>query len=58
MKQTRLLTILWAMTLMLAIVTQSAWAQSTSDIGKVLGADGKMYKTDCMNVASYVLSDL
>gem|GEM_PF-2851599 len=45
MKQTRLLTILWAMTLMLAIVTQSAWAQSTSDIGKVLAADGKMYKT-------------
>lgn len=33
------------MTLMLAIVTQSAWAQSTSDIGKVLAADGKMYKT-------------
>ena len=45
MKQIRLLTILWAMTLMLAIVTQSAWAQSTSDIGKVLAADGKMYKT-------------
>lgn len=45
MKQTRLLTILWAMTLMLAIVTRSAWAQSTSDIGKVLAADGKMYKT-------------
>lgn len=45
MKQTRLLTILWAMTLMLAIVTQSAWAQSSSDIGKVLAADGKMYKT-------------
>jgi len=45
MKQTRLLTILWAMTLMLAIVTQSAWAQSTADIGKVLAADGKMYKT-------------
>lgn len=33
------------MTLMLAIVTQSAWAQSISDIGKVLAADGKMYKT-------------
>lgn len=45
MKQTRLLTILWAMTLMLAIVPQRAWAQSTSDIGKVLAADGKMYKT-------------
>ena len=34
-----------ALTLLLAFVTQNAWAQSTADIGKVLGADGKMYKT-------------
>ena len=27
------------------MLTQGAWAQSTADIGKVLGADGKMYKT-------------
>ena len=27
------------------ILATSAWAQSTSDIGKVLAADGKMYKT-------------
>ena len=31
--------------LLFMMVTQGAWAQSTSDIGKVLGADGKMYKT-------------
>lgn len=29
----------------LLMMAQGAWAQSTSDIGKVLGADGKMYKT-------------
>ena len=32
-------------TIMLLMVTQRAWAQSISDIGKVLGADGKMYKS-------------
>ena len=31
--------------IMLMLVTNVAWAQSTSDIGKVLAADGKMYKT-------------
>ena len=31
--------------MLLAFATIHAWAQSTSDIGKVLAADGKMYKT-------------
>lgn len=29
--------------MLLAFATIHAWAQSTSDIGKVLAADGKMY---------------
>ena len=29
----------------LLFMAQSAWALSSSDVGKVLGSDGKMYKT-------------
>ena len=30
---------------LLHTVTQGAWAQTTADIGRVIAADGKMYKT-------------
>jgi hypothetical protein len=30
---------------LLLTVTQGAWAQTTADIGRVIAADGKMYKT-------------
>ena len=36
---------LFSILALLLTMTQGAWAQSTSDIGKVLAADGKMYKT-------------
>ena len=40
--KTKILSIL---ALLLMTVTQGAWAQTTADIGRVIAADGKMYKT-------------
>ena len=36
---------LYNILVLLITISQGSWAQSTSDIGKVLAADGKMYKT-------------
>ena len=36
---------LFSILALLLTVTQGAWAQTTADIGRVIAADGKMYKT-------------
>ena len=42
---------------LLLTVTQGAWAQTTADIGRVIAADGKMYKTVTLaNKVSLALS--